>query len=77
MTIEDISLGDAIQQMALQAGLNIIFDPRLANRQDVKVSVKWKNVTARQALQALLDDHGLEITQAPGMPIFRIVAKNP
>jgi hypothetical protein len=70
-------LGDAIRALALQAGLNVLFDPRLANRQNVKVTEKWKNLTARQGLQVLLDIPGWEVTQIPGNPIFRIVAKNP
>jgi hypothetical protein len=85
IALNDISLMDAIGQLARQARLNIEYDPALVNRKAAdgtlimssKVVEKWKNVTARQALQALLDGHGLEITQAPGLPIYRIAAKNP
>jgi hypothetical protein len=60
--------------LALKAELEIQFDPGLANPM---VNEKWKNVTARQALQALLDNHGWQITQLPGIPYVRIQVKDP
>ena len=74
--LDDVPLTDAISSLSFQAGLNIQFDPRLANTDDVKVTATWTNVTARQALQALLDGHGLKVIQIPGNPILRFVAKN-
>jgi serine/threonine protein kinase/TPR repeat protein len=77
ITFDDVPLFDAIRAMSLQAGLDIQFDRRLASRQDVQVSINWTNVTVRQALQALLDSHNLEMRQNPGNPILRVVTKNP
>jgi hypothetical protein len=79
------SLGDAIQALALQVKLNIIMDPAVLFQKAAdgtfvlssKLTKKWKNVTARQALQALLDNWGWQTTQIPGNPIFFIVARNP
>jgi hypothetical protein len=70
-------LGDGIHALALQAGLNIQFDPQLASRQGVILTEKWKNFTVRQVMQSLLDKFGLQATQIPGNPILRIAAKNP
>jgi len=67
---------DLIRALALQANLNIQFDPRLSNW-NFNATAKWRNVTARQALQALLDNNGLQMTQLPGNPILRVTAKNP
>ena len=72
---DDVPLTDAIRELAILSGLNIQFDPRLANTHDVKVTEKWTNVTARQVLQALLDSNGLEVTQIPGNPILRASSK--
>jgi hypothetical protein len=77
IAFEGVPLPDAINTLAQESGLNIQFDPRLAESPDVKVTVKYKNVTARQVLQSLLDNYGWQITQIPGLPIFRIASKNP
>jgi hypothetical protein len=66
--------------LAVLAGINIEFDPALLNQKAAdgtpipppKANEKWKDVTARQALQALLDNYGLEMTQIPGNPILRV-----
>jgi type IV pilus assembly protein PilQ len=85
VTIEDLDLPSAITQLALLANLNIQFDPRLL---DVvgpdgrpvpppKVTEKWKQVTAAQALKALLDNWGWQMVRDPDNPIIRITAKDP
>ncbi len=65
---------DAIRTLALHAELNIQFEPGLASP---PVTEKWKDVTARQVLQALLGKYGLKITRIPGNPILRIGVKVP
>lgn len=76
ISLVDVPLWDAIQALTLQAQLNIEFDPGLANRKGAQVNMKFRNITVRQALQALLDNYGLQLTQIPGNPIFRIGAKD-
>src|ERR1039458_4794170 len=58
----DIPLTDAVKTLALEANLNIIFDPRLLNTTGPdgrtipatppNIDIKWKNLTAKQALLA-------------------------
>jgi hypothetical protein len=40
------------------------------------VNERYTNITARQAMQKLLDKNGLQLTQIPGNPILRVVAQN-
>lgn len=80
-------LTDAVNALALQAGLNIQFDPKLLMTTTPdghsipitppSITQKWKNVTPRQALMALLDNWGWELQTNPLTPIGRITAKNP
>jgi type IV pilus assembly protein PilQ len=84
-TIDDIPLPTAIRGLAIQAGLNIEFDPRLVTQTapdgrpipPPNVNEKWKGVTAMQALQALLENYGWQLEREPGNPIVRVVAKDP
>jgi hypothetical protein len=64
--MEQVPLTDAIRQLARQARLNILLDPRLsaATYDRMTVSIRWENVTAREALEALLDNHGLELVES-------------
>jgi WD40 repeat protein len=77
VVFDTVPLRNAIEALSLQAGLNIQFDPLLADKLNTTVSETWKNLTARQALQLLLDKRGLQITQIPGNPILRIAARTP
>ena len=85
LSFDDLPLPDAIRQLARLADLNIQFDPRLfsgvgpngAPIAPPTVKEKWKNVTAMQALLALLDNYGLQIEREPKNPIVRITAKDP
>ena len=69
VAFDDLELPNAIRQLALLANLNIQFDPRLLNVvgpdgrpvPPPKVTEKWKNVTAAQALKALLDNWGWQM----------------
>jgi len=63
--MENVLLTDAIRQLARQARLNIVIDPRLSASpfDRVTVSFRWQDVTAREALDALLDNHGLVLVE--------------
>src|SRR4051794_19698859 len=59
ITIDDASLPDAIRTLARQAGINFQFDPEVINLapdaqgkvpEQPKVSFRWENVTAMDAL---------------------------
>jgi type IV pilus assembly protein PilQ len=85
VAFDAVPLPDAVRTLALQAGLNIQFDPKLVNvigpqGQPVpppNVTEKWHNVTAMQALTALLDNWGWQLVWDPKSKIGRITAKNP
>ena len=77
VAMDDVPLCDAVTALAKQASMNIQFDPALLNQTAPHVTRKWTHVTARQALQSLLDTYGWQMAQIPGNPIFRVVSKNP
>jgi type II secretory pathway component GspD/PulD (secretin) len=87
VVFDAIPLTDAVNALALQAGLNIQFDPRLLNTvgpdghaipiTPPTISAKWKKLTAKQALTALLDNWGWQLVMDPRSPIGRITAKDP
>ena len=63
--MEYVALPDAIRQLARQAHLNLVLDPRLSAPPFVglTVSVRWQGVTAKEALLALLDNYGLVLVE--------------
>ena len=65
--LENVRLPEALRQMARKARLNVILDPRLSAPpfKDLTVSVRWENVTAREALMALLDNYDLTLVEMP------------
>ena len=65
--MENVPLTDAIRKIAGWARLNIVIDPRLSAPpfDAMKVSIRWQNVTAREALTALLDNYGLILVDTP------------
>ena len=65
--MENVPLTDAIRKIAGQARLNILLDPRLSAPpfDRVTVSIIWQDVTEREALTALLDNHGLVLVETP------------
>src|SRR4029077_8782485 len=82
----DVPLTDAIKNLARQAGLNYMLDPKVAFGQvgpDGKpvpqptVSIRWENVTAEQALNALLGNYNLQLTEDPKSKIARVSVKDP
>src|ERR1044071_1220627 len=59
--MENTPLSEALRQLARKAHLNILLDPRLSQPPfgRMMVSIRWQDVTAREALNALLDNYGL------------------
>src|SRR5260221_1006260 len=86
IVMDDVPLTDAIKNLARQAGLNYMLDPKVAFGQvgpDGKpipqptVSIRWENVTAEQALNALLGNYNLQLTEDTKSKIARITVKDP
>jgi hypothetical protein len=65
--MENVRLTDALRQMARKARLNVILDPRLSTApfNEMTVSIRWENVTAREALTALLENYDLRLVEMP------------
>jgi type II secretory pathway component GspD/PulD (secretin) len=82
VTFSEVALTDAIRSLALQAGLNIIFDPNLLVAPDGHpipppvVTEKWRNLTAMQAMQALLDTWGWQLVWDSRTKVGRITKKD-
>jgi type IV pilus assembly protein PilQ len=75
--IEDVPLTDAIRNLARQANLNFQFDPRVTASNQPNVSIRFENVTASEALQAVLDNYDLQLVRDPRTRIARITIKDP
>ncbi len=86
IVIDDVPLTDAIRNLARQSGLNFQFDPRVTAPQpgpDGKVagppnvSFRWENVSAQDALMALLDNFNLQLVKVPNSRIAKITVRDP
>lgn len=83
---QDVPLTVAIENLARQAGINYLLDPKIgygqpdANGQikaEPTLSIRWENVTAEQALLALLNNYDLQLVMDPRTKIGRISIKDP
>lgn len=86
IVMDDVPLTDAIKNLARQAGLNYMLDPKVSFGQpgpdgrpvaQPNVSIRWENVTAEQALAALLGNYNLQLTEDHKSKIARITVKDP
>ncbi|HWW03410.1 MAG TPA: secretin N-terminal domain-containing protein [Candidatus Acidoferrum sp.] len=86
IVMDDVPLTDAIKNLARQAGLNYILDPKVSFGQvgadgrpapQPTVSIRWENVTAAQALNALLGTYNLQLVEDPKSKIARVAVKDP
>jgi type II secretory pathway component GspD/PulD (secretin) len=82
----DVPITAAIESLARLAGINYLLDPRIGYGQldqngqpkpEPILSLRWENVTARQALLALLDNYGFQLVENPKTGIARIAPKEP
>src|ERR1019366_7897241 len=83
---QDVPITTAIENLARQAGINYLIDPKIGYGQpdqngqikpEPTLSIRWENVTAAQALMALLDNYGLQLSEDRKSQIARITAKDP
>lgn len=86
IVMDDVPLTDAIKNLARQASLNYMLDPNISFGQigpDGKpipqptVAIRWENVTAAQALNALLNNYGLQLVEDNKTKIARITRQDP
>jgi type II secretory pathway component GspD/PulD (secretin) len=80
---QDVPITTAIENLARQAEINYLIDPKIGYDQNGQIkaeptlSIRWENVTAEQALMALLDNYGLQLSEDRKTQIARITAKDP
>lgn len=83
---QDVPITTAIESLARLAGINYLLDPKIGYGQpddkgQIKpepiLSIRWENVTAQQALLALLDNYGLQLVENPKTGISKITTKDP
>ncbi len=83
---QDVPLTTAIENLARQANINYLLDPKInygqpeANGQikaEPNLSIRWENITAEHALIALLDNYGLQLVANINTKIYRITIKDP
>src|SRR5712671_1912481 len=88
IVMDEAKLTDAIRNLARMAGLNYMLDPQIGFGQpdpahpgqilpEPTVSIRWENITAEQALEALLNNYNLQIVEDPKSKIARITKKDP
>ncbi len=85
LEFDALPLPEAVSALALQSGINIIFDPKLLEAAGPDghpiplptITQKWKRVTAKQALTSLLENWGWQLVLDGRNPIGRITAKDP
>jgi hypothetical protein len=82
---QDLPITAAIENLARQAGINYLLDPKIGYNQpgnngqiksEPSLSIRWENITARAALLALLDNFGLQLIENPNAGLARITLKN-
>jgi hypothetical protein len=73
--MEEVPLGDALINLAHQIRLNLTFDQKLAAAQSIPVSLRWNDITGKQALIALLDDYDLIMVEDTSGGTARITVK--
>ncbi len=83
---QDVPLTTAIENLARQAGINYLLDPKIGYGQpdqngqikaEPTLSIRWENITAEQALRALLDNYNLQLIMDKNTHIARITTKDP
>jgi type II secretory pathway component GspD/PulD (secretin) len=83
---QDVPITTAIENLARQAGINYLLDPKIGYGQpdqngqvkaEPTLSIRWENITAEHALVALLDNYGLQLVEDRRSGIARITTKDP
>lgn len=77
IVIDDVPLTDAIRNLARQSALNFQFDPRVTTSNQPNVSIRFENVSAQEALLAVLDNYSLLLVKDSRSKIARVTIKDP
>jgi type II secretory pathway component GspD/PulD (secretin) len=83
---QDVPITTAIENLARQADINYLLDPKIGYGQadqngqikaEPTLSIRWENITAEHALMALLDNYSLQLVEDRKTQIARITIKDP
>ncbi|HEU5123164.1 MAG TPA: secretin N-terminal domain-containing protein [Verrucomicrobiae bacterium] len=86
IVMDEVPLTDAIKNLARQANINYMLDPKINFGQpgpdgrpvpQPNVSIRWENISAGQALNALLNNYGLQLIEDQKTKISRVTVKDP
>ena len=78
IVIDDVPLIDAVKNLARQAGLNYLPDPKLSTvTNQPNVTMRLENVSAQDALMAVLETYNLQVVHDPRIKVARITVKDP
>jgi type II secretory pathway component GspD/PulD (secretin) len=76
IVIDDAPISEAIAAVTKSIGLKVSFDPEVpAHLGQGLVSIRWEQITERQALAALLDNFGLVMREDPTKETVQISLK--
>ncbi len=82
----DVPITTAIENLARQAGINYMLDPKIGYgvadaqgqvKAEPQLSIRWENISAENALLALLDNYNLQLTHDKKTGIDRVTLKDP
>ena len=82
----DVPITTAIENLARQAGINYMLDPKIGYGQadaqgqikaEPQLSIRWENISAENALLALLDNYNLQLNHDKKTGIDRVTMKDP
>jgi type II secretory pathway component GspD/PulD (secretin) len=77
IVIDDVPLTDAIRNLARQSNLNFQFDPRVTSSNQPNISIRFENVTAQEALTAVLENYNMQLVRDARSKIARVTVKDP
>ena len=77
IVIDDVPLTDAVRNLARQSNLNFQFDPRITGSNQPNVSIRFENVTATEALLAVLENYNLQLVKDSKSRVARVTIKDP
>ena len=82
VVMDGVPLIDAIQNLARQAGMNLIIDPRVEQMlgpdgHKPTIDGRWENMSAQQVLSNVLSNHQLVLVNSGLTSVARITLTNP
>lgn len=79
IVMDEVPITEAIRNLARFAKINYVLDPSLPFQPggpQPTISVRWENITAEQALLAVLSSYDLQMVENPRSGILRIVPQD-